>query len=71
MSTNILEIRRRRALRTQKAPTFHVREMEVDNPHKLQLNVNYGNAPGPWLVITMNDKAWAIGYLPPEEKESQ
>lgn len=68
MAMNILEIRKMKAQKKKQAPTFHVKEFEVDNKHKLQLNVNYGEFPGPWVVITFNDAAWGIGYLPEDRR---
>lgn len=66
---SILEIRRRKVVHSEPAPTFHVDEQEIENPHQFQLFIDYGSQPGPWIRIGYNRKAWSAGYLPDNNKE--
>lgn len=47
-------------------PTFHVRLEEALNPHKAQVFLDYGDTPGPWVRVGVNDTVYGIGYLPEE-----
>ncbi len=66
---NSIEIKRRRALQTEPAPTFHIKEIEIQNSHQFQVFIDFGKAPGPWLVFGFNNKAWGLGYLPKERTD--
>lgn len=65
-NNNVLVINQEKVLTKSDQPPFHVNIQDVHNPHKFQLFVDYGNEPGPWLKIGINDTIYGFGYLPKE-----
>jgi hypothetical protein len=50
--------------RADKPPVFKVAIKKTRNPHKAQCFLNYGNEPGPWLSVGINESVYSFGYLP-------
>jgi len=48
----------------QKPLPFSYEMKPVKNRHKLQLFVDYGVNPGPWLAVGVQSTAYAVGWLP-------
>ena len=43
---------------------FQAMTRRVPNRHDIQLALDFGNEAGPWVVVTVNETAYCLGYLP-------
>jgi len=68
MANEIVSVSSDRAVVQQKQPTFQVVTKQIKNPHKAQFFLDYGNAPGPWICVGINDTLYGFGYLPKKER---
>lgn len=68
MAKDLITINSDKTLASKKAPQFQVAVKEISNPHKAQFFIDYGEAPGPWLVVGINGTAYGFGYLPAQKK---
>jgi hypothetical protein len=51
-----------------KEPSFQVDIRPVKNTHDVQLFVDAGMSPGPWVRVGFNDTSYAAGWLPKQRK---
>jgi hypothetical protein len=65
---SIVEVNQGKALVKKDAPVFHVKVVETPNPHKAQAFLDYGNVPGPWVKLGINNTVYGFGYLPTKAK---
>jgi hypothetical protein len=68
MAKELVTINTEKALTNKRAPQFQVAVKNIPNPHKAQLFLDYGETPGPWVVIGIGNTAYGFGYLPPKKK---
>jgi len=66
--TNVIAIRQDKSLVQKKSPTFQVAVRHTKNAHKAQVFVDYGDKPGPWLCVGINETIYGFGYLPKKKK---
>jgi hypothetical protein len=69
MAHEIVKVHSAKALVQKKQPSFQVAVRHIPNQHKAQFFIDYGNNPGPWLLIAFNNTAYGFGYLPKKKKE--
>lgn len=51
-------------LKNDRDPEFQVCSRTVKNPYKFMFAIDFGTAPGHWLMIILNHTAYGFGYLP-------
>lgn len=56
--------RKKLPVKIQPMTAFKIEERELFPKHQFQLSIDSGSEPGPWIVIGINKKALAIGWLP-------
>jgi hypothetical protein len=69
--SNVIAVPQPKVVRKSEIATFHVRVVEVKNPHKAQLTLDYGSTPGPWVRVGVNSTIYAAGYLPKESRKKK
>lgn len=48
---------------------FQATAKKVPCRHDIQITVDFGKDPGPYLIIGLNTKSYCIGYLPKGKKK--
>jgi hypothetical protein len=71
VSRQILTLVRNQTLSDKKAPEFQVVVRKRPNPHKLSLTLDWGDAPGAWLSVGVNDTLWGLGFLPKNKTKNK
>lgn len=49
---------------TKESHEFVFKTKTVPCTHAVQLTVDFGIEPGPWIVVGLNETAFCLGYLP-------